>query len=88
MELALTGDAVDAVTAERWGIVNRVVPAEELIPTAVDLAQRMRKARPVLLRKTKDFVYQPQGLCIDDRPTKHRTARCSVSEKNGTRMRV
>jgi enoyl-CoA hydratase/carnithine racemase len=35
MELALTGDAIDAATALDWGLVNRVVPDAEL-DTAVD----------------------------------------------------
>ncbi|HWP66823.1 MAG TPA: enoyl-CoA hydratase [Candidatus Limnocylindria bacterium] len=30
MELLLTGEPIDAATAERWGLVNRVVPAAEL----------------------------------------------------------
>src|SRR5262249_35320733 len=30
MELALTGDTIDAETARQWGLVNRVVPADEL----------------------------------------------------------
>ena len=46
MEMALTGDVVDAVTAERWGLVNRVVPAAEL-DAAVDelLARATRGSR-------------------------------------------
>ena len=34
LELLLLGDTIDAVTAERYGLVNRVVPHDELLPTA------------------------------------------------------
>ncbi len=46
MEMALTGDVIDAATAERWGFVNRVVPDDEL-DTAVDelLARATRGSR-------------------------------------------
>ena len=46
MELVLTGDVVDAATALDWGLVNRVVPDEEL-DTAVDelLARATRGSR-------------------------------------------
>jgi len=40
-ELLLTGDIIDVYTAERYGLVNRVVPAEQLIPTAREMAQRL-----------------------------------------------
>lgn len=40
-ELSLTGNFLDARTAADWGLVNRVVPAAELLPTAVKLAQDM-----------------------------------------------
>jgi enoyl-CoA hydratase/carnithine racemase len=40
MELALTGDPVDARTAERWGLVNRVVPDDELDRAVDDLLAR------------------------------------------------
>ncbi|HAJ45300.1 MAG TPA: enoyl-CoA hydratase, partial [Alphaproteobacteria bacterium] len=33
-ELSLSGNFLDAATAERWGLVNRVVPAPELLPVA------------------------------------------------------
>ena len=37
-ELSLTGNYLDAKTAEAWGLVNRVVPHDELIPTVRGLA--------------------------------------------------
>jgi enoyl-CoA hydratase/carnithine racemase len=40
LELALTGDPIDAATAESWGLVNRVVPDEELDDAVADLLAR------------------------------------------------
>lgn len=40
MELALTGDAIDAATALDWGLVNRVVPDEDLDAAVDDLLAR------------------------------------------------
>jgi enoyl-CoA hydratase/carnithine racemase len=40
LELALTGDVIDAATAADWGLVNKVVPAEQLDEATVDLIQR------------------------------------------------
>jgi enoyl-CoA hydratase/carnithine racemase len=39
-ELALTGDPVDAPTAAAWGLVNRVVPADQLDEACLDLLHR------------------------------------------------
>ncbi|MGC2942596.1 enoyl-CoA hydratase/isomerase family protein [Brevibacterium sp. FAM 24638] len=41
MELLLTGDPIDAATAERRGLINRAVPAEELLDEANALARRL-----------------------------------------------
>jgi enoyl-CoA hydratase/carnithine racemase len=40
LELALTGDTIDARTAADWGLVNRVVPADELVAATDDLLRR------------------------------------------------
>ena len=47
MELLLTGDRFDAATAERWGLVNRVVPMAELMDTAMDYARRIAANAPL-----------------------------------------
>jgi 2-(1,2-epoxy-1,2-dihydrophenyl)acetyl-CoA isomerase len=41
LELMMLAEPVDAPTAERIGLVNRVVPADELIPRAAELAARL-----------------------------------------------
>jgi enoyl-CoA hydratase/carnithine racemase len=40
LELALTGDAIDAATAADWGLVNKVVPADRLDEATFDLISR------------------------------------------------
>jgi enoyl-CoA hydratase/carnithine racemase len=40
LELALTGDAIDAATAERWGLINRAVPDDALDAAVADLLGR------------------------------------------------
>ncbi len=40
LELALTGDVIDAATAADWGLVNRVVPDEQLVDATDDLIRR------------------------------------------------
>src|SRR6185295_12709755 len=42
-ELLLLGDTLDAVTAERYGLATRVVPPEQCVPVALDLARRLAK---------------------------------------------
>ena len=45
-EMSLTGNFVDAATAERWGLVNRVVPAADLMATARALAADIAQVDP------------------------------------------
>jgi enoyl-CoA hydratase/carnithine racemase len=47
--MILTAKRIDATTAERWGIVNSVVPHDQLLPEAEALAQHICQFDPILI---------------------------------------
>jgi 2-(1,2-epoxy-1,2-dihydrophenyl)acetyl-CoA isomerase len=55
-ELAFFGDVIDAVEAERLGLVNRVVPDAELDAFVAGWAGRLAKGAPVALAQTKRLL--------------------------------
>lgn len=55
-ELSFTGNFLDAATAEAWGLVNRVVTPEELLPAAQALARDMASIDPTFLRNYKALI--------------------------------
>lgn len=65
--MALTGDPIDATTAERWGLVNTVVPGDRVLPVALDLAERICANAPLAVRASKRVVYrEADGLRRDE----------------------
>jgi enoyl-CoA hydratase len=52
-ELLLTGDLIDAVEAERIGLINRVVPADRLAAEVDALADRLARTPPEVMEPTK-----------------------------------
>jgi enoyl-CoA hydratase/carnithine racemase len=56
LELLLFGDNIDAATAERYGLVNRVVPPDQLLPTAYAWARRLAQGPALALSTTKRMV--------------------------------
>jgi enoyl-CoA hydratase/carnithine racemase len=56
LELLLLGDTIDAATAERYGLVNRVVPHADLLPTAQAWASRMATGPTLAISMTKRLV--------------------------------
>lgn len=58
MELLLTGQPVDAATAERRGLVNRVVPADDLLDEAFALAHRLLECSGTSLSVIKSATAQ------------------------------
>jgi enoyl-CoA hydratase/carnithine racemase len=56
LELLLLGDTIDAATAERYGLVNRVVPHEEVVPSALEWAGRLAQGPTLAISMTKRLV--------------------------------
>jgi enoyl-CoA hydratase/carnithine racemase len=56
MEMLLTGEFIDAATAERIGLVSRVVPADELQAEAERIARVIAGNGPMAVRMTKELV--------------------------------
>jgi enoyl-CoA hydratase len=52
-ELHFTGNYLHAETAERWGLLNRVVAPDELIPTAMQLARDIQSCDQAVIREVK-----------------------------------
>jgi enoyl-CoA hydratase/carnithine racemase len=63
-ELIFTGKTIDAKLAERWGIVNYVVPADELQTKAASLVEEICQAAPLAVGMAKRVI---DGLADVDR---------------------
>lgn len=61
-QMALTGDTIDAGTALRWGLVNRVVPAGELESATLDLLERATRGSAMSKALGKHTLYQQLGM--------------------------
>ncbi len=57
LEMTLTGDMIDAETAERFGLVSKVVARENLRETAVGMMRKITRHGPVALRLALESVY-------------------------------
>jgi enoyl-CoA hydratase/carnithine racemase len=66
LEMLLTGRPIDAQTAADWGLVNRVVPAAELDPAALELANQVAAASPLTLRIGKHAFYRQIDVGQDE----------------------
>jgi len=64
-ELFFTGDTIDAATALSWGLVSKVVPADQLMAEAKALAARVCRQPPDVLRMTKKLMREGQGASFD-----------------------
>ncbi len=62
MELLLIGEAVDAVRAKEMGLVWKVVPHDDLMPAAQQLAARLCQAAPLAVRTTKEVAVRARSL--------------------------
>ena len=62
LELVMTGDFIDAKVAESWGLVNKVVPLEDLEKETMALANKLAEKSPLALQMGKEAFYGMSDL--------------------------
>lgn len=65
-EMLLTGDRIDANEAYRLGIVNKVVPAAELMDAAEAMANKIAKNGPLAVRAAKEAMIRGTSMTLDE----------------------
>ena len=66
LELLLTGGKFDAQWAFRYGLVNHVVPADQVMPKAMEIANTLCENAPMSLRLVKEAAYKGLSMPIDE----------------------
>jgi enoyl-CoA hydratase/carnithine racemase len=62
----LLGEQISAHEAERIGIVNKVVPADEFDAAVADWAGRLAAKSPALMKLGKDALYRQQDMAFEE----------------------
>ena len=65
-EMMFMADPVDAATAERIGLINRVVPADKLMEEASAVARRLAKSAPIALALAKRAVNRTYDMTLEE----------------------
>ena len=66
MELILTGEIIDAHTAFTLGLVNHVVPADQLETKTMEIANRIAEKSPIALRLAKEAIKVASRSNLDE----------------------
>ncbi len=62
MELLLTGDTMDAETAARWGLINKVVAKEQLLEAAYAYARKIAANAPLAVQAAKELAVRSREM--------------------------
>ena len=65
-ELLLTGRRMSATEAHAWGLVNRLVPANSLLDSAMELAQQIVQAAPLAAAAIKEVLRNTEAQPLPD----------------------
>jgi enoyl-CoA hydratase len=66
MELVLTGDIINAADAERFGLINRVVPLELLLEEAKNVAKKIAAKPALAIKEAKEAVLKAANSSLDE----------------------
>jgi enoyl-CoA hydratase len=64
--LNLTGDFIDAPTAYEWGLVEKVVPRDELLETAMGIARAIAARSPVAVGVLRELARTTRDLSLEE----------------------
>ncbi|HEV7416149.1 MAG TPA: enoyl-CoA hydratase-related protein [Tianweitania sediminis] len=62
MEMLLTGDGIDAVKAERWGLINKIVPQAQLLDEARRVASQIAANAPLAVQAAKELAIRAREM--------------------------
>ncbi|MXZ80851.1 MAG: enoyl-CoA hydratase [Gammaproteobacteria bacterium] len=65
-EIILSGQSFTAREAFEWGLVNRVLPLEQLLPSAIGTAEKVAANAPVAVRQAKQSVHRGLQMSLSD----------------------
>src|SRR5947209_9949071 len=82
MQMLLTGEPIDAQTALDWGLLNRVVPPEQLEPAVLELIEALERSSPYTVAtgkrafyaqidRTEDAAYEHSALVMTENALAH-----------------
>ncbi|MFL6070020.1 MAG: enoyl-CoA hydratase-related protein [Actinomycetes bacterium] len=66
LEWLLTGRRISAEELLRWGVVNRVVPTNELISSALELANAIEQSAPMAIAAVLEVIRETEGMAAHD----------------------
>ena len=66
MELLLTGRWMDAAEAAHWGLINRVLPADDLMGAARAMADELAAGPPLVFAAIKEIVREAEAMRFQD----------------------
>jgi 2-(1,2-epoxy-1,2-dihydrophenyl)acetyl-CoA isomerase len=66
MEFAFTGEPIDALTAERWGLVNRVYPADRLMDETLTFAKKLAQGPTRAIGMTKRVLNRSLDMSLEE----------------------
>lgn len=66
MEMLLLGDQINAQQALQYGLINKVVPKQDLMATAQDYARRLCQNPPLSVRAIKELAVRSQYMHVSD----------------------
>ncbi len=66
LELIVTGGRFDADWAFRYGLVNHVVPAEQVMPKAIEMAEKICENGPLAVRLAKEAAVRGLGMPLEE----------------------